>query len=349
MRMMRSSVLNEKAGVAIRASSTALIYGFSMNTRRLLRVLTLLLLLMPAGTASARPYAGWLQFDFPAYSSLHDCMWLESDAQEDRQTCSDFLYDRFEQNRTPDLDEATRKQLGYFGEHPVFFMHARLLHCGAGECREAGDIRVGPPEHTWRAPVVQNLGSHLLYHMPSELHGKQHVLQLIGIKRDWISEPFSAPFRHNYLSVRLDAGNPGRLDVAMNWKRCLSDPANASRLLTDARNMILIWLTLILLAAVVAAVMGASRRFTWPVARRAWLVHAITLLVLLSLTFLPPWSNAISLIALPLLYAATLPLDARFMRSSTGDAKRWALLPPLILRLGTILLVALWTWLLMLL
>jgi len=317
-----------------------------MNMKGIFGTVFLLLLLMPAGTASARPYAGWLQFDFPGYSSLHDCMWLESETQEDKQTCSDFLYDRFEQSRTPDMDEATRKQLGYFGEHPVFFMHARLLHCDAGECREAEDIRVSPPEHTWRAPVVQNLGSHLLYHMPSELHNKRHVLQINGLNTDWQSEPFSTPFRHNYLIVRFDQQHPGRLDIEINWKRCLFDPANASRLLADTQNMLLIWLTLILLAAVIAALMGASRRFTWRIAGRTWLAHAVTLLLLLALTFLPPWSNGVSMMVLPLLYIATLPLDARFIRKPDTSGFRRAMLAAFILRLGTILLVAAGAWVL---
>ncbi|MDQ6966957.1 MAG: hypothetical protein Q9M23_08545, partial [Mariprofundaceae bacterium] len=176
----------------------------------------LLLLLSLANTALARPYNGWAQFDFPGTTSLHDCMWLESTAPADRTNCGDILSGNLAMSHKPGLDEATREQLDYFGEHPLFFVHADLLHCDAAECTRAHDIRVGPPEHTWVAPVLQNPGSHLLYHMPSELHGKQHMLQISGLKNDWKSEPFSTPFIYNYLIVRFDAKHPGKLDVEIN-------------------------------------------------------------------------------------------------------------------------------------
>jgi len=320
------------------------IYGFSMNIHGVFRTGFLLLLLLLADSASARPYTGWVQFDFPGTTSLHDCSWLESAGPADRTACSDVLSGNQAQSREADLDEDTRKHLGFFGDHPLFFLHAVLLHCEGGECSEARDIRVGPPENTWSAPVMQNLGSHLLYHMPSELHGKKHVLKLAGLTDDWQSEPFSAPFRHNYLMVGFDKDHPGRLVVEMNWKRSLSDPANASRLLSDAEDMLMIWLGLLLVSACIAVLMGLDRRFPWAVVGRAWIAHAVTLLALLALTFLPPWSNGISLIALPLLYVATLPLDARFIRKPGGAGLRRAMFCALVLRLGTTLLVAAGAW-----
>jgi len=315
-----------------------------MNKKGIFGAVFLLLLVLFAANASARPYTGWLQFDFPGYSSLHDCMWLESGGTDERTTCGDILSANLLLSREAELDDEVRKQLGQFGEHPLFFLRATLLHCDAGECSAARDIRVGPPEHTWAAPVIQNLGSHLLYHMPSELHGRQHVLQINGLTDDWESEPFSTPFRHNYLIVRFDKEHPGRLDVELNWKRSLSDPANASRLLSDAGDMLLMWLGLILIASIVAALMGFSRRFTWRIAGRTWLAHAVTVLALLCLTFLPPWSNGVSMMVLPLLYIATLPLDARFIRKPATIPFRRAMLAALILRLGSILIVAAGAW-----
>jgi len=306
----------------------------------------MLLLLVSASPASASPYAGWVEFTFPDYTSLHDCAWLEGNAAQDRATCRKVLQDNLELSRQPGLSTAVRQHLGTFGAQPLFFLHSALQHCDEGQCVEPGDVRVGPPEQVWSAPGVQNLGNRLVYHMPSELHAKKHVLTVSGLKLRWQSEAFSTPFRHTYLTVRLDQAHPGRLLVSPDWKRSLSDAENAAGLLDHARDMLLLWAFLIGLAGIVAALMGLTRRWTWRLVGRAWLIHALSLLLLLALNFLPPWRQAVPLMLLPLLYLASLPLDAWFIRRGLHRAAGWreAMIPATFLRLGLPLVIATGFW-----
>lgn len=300
---------------------------------RLLRCLvTGLLLVAAAAPASARPLYGWVQFHFPAFTSLHDCRDIDGNDTDSRQLCREFLQER------------RQLQAETFGDHPFMFLRAGLLHCNEGICEPLKSMPIGPPEHTWQDPGVENHGDHLLYHMPSELHGAKHVLQIHGLEHDWQSDRFSTPFRHNYFNVRFDTLHPGRMFLERDWAHTIADRENSARLLADARDMLAIWATLVLVAGIFAGLLGLIRQRSWGLAGRAWVMHAATLLLLMAVTYLPPWSNAVAMLALPVLYVASLPLDAWFirrglLRRNPQTTWREALLPAAVLRVGTLVAV----------
>ena len=308
---MRSSALNEKAGVAVRASSTVLIYGRSMSTMRLIRALTLLLLLMTTGTASATmPYHGWLHFDFPGYTSLHDCLQYEPNGDADRESCGETLRAMWEMSRDSSLDAALRKQIGHFGERPLFYIEVELQNCTADECRRMHDVRIGPPENYWGAPVVQNLGGHLLYHMLAGNQGREHRLLLRGLERDWQSDRFSSPFLRNFLIVQFDADQPGHLIIRHDWFRSLRNGDNYRAIWNSYFPFIMILLAMMLLA-LPGALLGGPSGQRLRTGGRLLAVHGLSmaLALILFVNLVPPDTGdaTVILLALCVLLLAALP------------------------------------------
>jgi len=310
----------------------------------LLRTLLFLLCITAAAPLYAMPMPShaWIQFDFPAYTSLHDCASVVSDPQTEQKECLSTLQFFQELSTDPDLRDTEKKPFGFYGGHPLLFRQASVLHCGDKGCFELSDRPLGPPELIMWAPhpIIHN--SSLKYRLPDSIASLPHQLRLISFDRTWQSKPFGTFWAHNYMLVRFDHAHPGKLLVTQDWQRTLGDAGNYRQVLDDSLFILMLWAVLLLPALLTALLLAIAcklprlqktrlcRAQHWRTSGYALAAFGLSLLLLLWLFY--AFTHALHLgdeqaaLLILVLFIASVPLEARWLSRrkgiQSGDALR---------------------------
>jgi len=270
-------------------------------------------LLVPDAQATLRhaptPPGAFIIFDFPAYSSLHDCSFYQHDYQNKNtplssKACIQMLLEDKKLSETDDefrKSEYFRNFIGEFGPNPLLYGKAKMLFCD-GDCHELEAHRSGPPEMMWRPPDIENKKTHLVYPLRASVPRDHLRLSLAFADGDWRSNLFAALWYHNYMHVHLDKANHA-LIIKRDWLKTLQDTDNYMAIWNHMQVFVLFWLGLLLLAVIGLLIDKFVYRWQWRDSGRMFIVHAAgqILTITLFFTFAPDAANKALAIALILL------------------------------------------------
>ncbi|MDX8392402.1 MAG: hypothetical protein R8K53_07535 [Mariprofundaceae bacterium] len=175
------------------------------------------------------PPGAFFAFNFPGYSSLHDCSFFDSEETPlSAKACIELLQ-KEKQLAENDVEYAKSgffiTFIGKFGPNPLLYAKVNMLFC-KGNCRELKPHRSSPPEMMWRPPEIINKKNHLMYPLPHSVPRENLRLSLTLADGEWRSNLFAGDFwSHNYMNVRFNHAQK-TLIVERDWIKTLRDSAN---------------------------------------------------------------------------------------------------------------------------
>ncbi len=290
-------------------------------------LLTLMLLLLSwpnHADAVQANYDASIQFNFPEYSSVHDCGNLIDRVSEEMWTqkeCFDFLQSIYLSSKAQKNEAALKaytESFGDFGDNPLFLMQARLMRCGMAECEKQGDVRVDPSDG-WSTPKSESIEGGYLFYTPLATVNESYVLKIDGMERVSSSSKFTISWPHNYMIVRFAKDRPGHLLIEHDWQRTLIDQRNMKQVMGEMQFMVILWLVLmvvalpaLLLVSAMNSTIRAQRRWKREEMLRALSGFGISLLLILLVMV----SKVLTLAEIFLLYFGTLFFDCWWLRKS---------------------------------